>query len=90
MKLPMMAILAFVAFAYSTGIVLYALLGSGPPPDGFLYPLYPGIYVGGLVWDQIGETMNLCYAAGIATMTGLGAGLGAFLDCLADGRTGSR
>lgn len=90
MKIPMMLLLATVAFAYSTGIVLYLLLTGDAPPDALLWPIYPGIWVGVQVWNEIGEQMNLCYAAGIGTMTVLGAALGWFCDCLSDcRRTGS-
>jgi hypothetical protein len=90
MKIPMMLIMATVACSYSTGIVLYHLQTGNTLPDAWLWPICPGIWVGAEVWGEIGERMYLCYAAGIGTMTVLGAALGWFYDCLSGGRrTGS-
>ena len=87
MKLSLSVILAFVAFAYSAGVVLYYEYGHAIPPDAMLYPIAPGVWVGGWVLDHYSHgAMWPAYAAGITTMTVLGALLGAIFESLSGGR----
>ena len=86
MKLSLTIILAVVAFAYSTGCVLYYECTKSPPPDFLLYPIAPGIWVGGQVDRLPNSSMMSDYVAGIGTMTVLGALLGSVFEWLGSGR----
>ena len=83
MKISLTMVLALLACLYSSACVIYHL-SSHDLPEPLMLPLYPGIWVGFLVYDKIGEQFMLCYAAGIGAMTALGAVLGAIFDGLAD------
>lgn len=86
MKLSLTIILALVACAYATGCVLYYESTKNPPPEFLLYPIIPGMWVGGQV-DRLGsDSMWITYGAGIATMTVLGAVLGSVFEWLLGGR----
>jgi len=65
----------------------YVLVG---PKDSFGFPeplwaaifFYPGTYMGFLTWEHVAHSMPVCYAAAVATITLIGAVLGALLDFL--------
>lgn len=84
----MSIILAAVAFLYSTGCVLYEEYGPHSLPDLCMIPIAPGIWVGMAVHSSITSTMWVCYAAGIGTMTVIGAVLGEVFEYFSGGRRG--
>lgn len=85
-KVSLTIILAVVACAYSTGCVLYHEYSYSVPPDYLLYPITPGIWVGMQVDQHFDLPMVWSYAAGIGTMTVLGALLGLAFEFLCDSR----
>jgi len=77
---------ALVALVISGGYVLFGpkdLFGF-PQPRWAAIIFYPGSYVGALAWEAGAHSMAVCYAAGVATMTVVGAMLGLFLDLFAN------
>jgi len=86
MKISMTVFLACVAFLYSFGIVCIAEWGYFRLPDEVLYPIYPGIWVGEKIYFKVTNNMWICYAAGIGTMTLVGAVIGTIFDFLCGGR----
>ena len=83
MKISLTLVLALLACLYSSACVI-CHLSSHDLPEPLMPPLYPGIWVGFQVYDEIGGQFMLCCAAGIGAMTALGSVLGAIFDALAD------
>jgi len=84
MKSSMTLILAAVGFLYTASFVANEEWGYFDIPDAALYPIAPGLWVGAAVYFKVTCNIWIGYAAGIGTMTVLGALLGALFDWLAD------